>query len=205
MTNESNQIIPLLASGLIFLLLVLGACTPSQDEAIDFNQDIRPILSDRCFSCHGPDKAARKADLRLDTPEGAREYVLESGNRAFVPHSRKGSEGLQRMLSQDPELQMPPPESQLSLLPEEIKLISQWIDQGAPYAPHWSFIPPVKASPPVRKDDTWSKNAIDQFVVDGLAMRGIKPQEEAHKEALIRRVSFDIRGLPPKLEEIDTF
>ena len=205
MTHELNRIIPFLSSGLIIILIFLGACNPTQEDKVDFNQDIRPILSDRCFSCHGPDKGSRKADLRLDTPEGAREHFLESGKRAFVPNNRKGSEGLQRILSEDPELMMPPPESQLTLLPEEIDLIQRWIDQGAPYDPHWSLIPPTQKEPPFVANDTWSKNAIDHFVFANLAKKGIEPQDEAKREALIRRLSFDLRGLPPKPEEIDQF
>ncbi|MEM6633539.1 MAG: DUF1553 domain-containing protein [Bacteroidota bacterium] len=206
MNIQSNKIILFLSFGLTLLaVLAIGGFSFSQEEKIDFNQDIRPILSDRCFSCHGPDKEGRKADLRLDTPEGAREHLLESGKRAFVPKNHKASEGLQRMLSKDPELQMPPPESQLSLLPEEIELISKWIDQGAPYDPHWSFISPIQVEPPEESKDNWSRNAIDRFIFSGLAKAQIQPQPEAQKESLIRRVSFDLTGLAPTMDEIDQF
>ena len=175
-------------------------------EIIDFNYHVKPILSDRCFSCHGPDKNTMKADLRLDTEDGLLKKVLKSGGHAFAPGSVAKSHAFSRMLSKDPELKMPPPESKLSALsPYEIAIIAKWIEQGAEYKPHWSFIPVEKPEIPVVKNLQWIKNQIDHFVLNKLEREGISPGKEAEKEILLRRVTLDFTGLPPSMEEIDAF
>ena len=192
--------------GTFVIALFVWACSSSTgDHQVDFNRDIRPILSDRCFACHGPDKEGRKADLRLDLAEGALEQVLESGHPAFVPHNPSKSTAIERILSDDPELLMPPPESELSLSKEEIELLTQWVEQGAKYDPHWAFISPHYLEAPDQEGSTWAKNEIDPFIEKGLKDRGFVPQKEADKEALIRRVSFDLTGLPPSVSEIEAF
>ncbi len=175
-------------------------------EKIDYNLHVKPLLSDRCFACHGPDKNARKADLRLDTEEGAfmaigdnkDRFAIEAGN----PHD---SEVFKRMFSDDEELVMPPPESNISLTEYEKAVITRWIEQGAEYKPHWSFIPPEKPAIPTPKAAAQAVNEIDNFILAKLENEGIAPSALAEKERLIRRVSLDLTGLPPTLEEIDAF
>lgn len=174
-------------------------------EQVDFNFHIRPILSDRCFACHGPDDNARKADLRLDTPDGAYAALAESGNRAIVPGSVRRSEAYHRLISDDPEVQMPPPESNLSVTPREIALLSRWIEQGAEYKPHWAFIAPTKPAVPEVTQTDWVANDIDPFILARLEAEELAPQAPAAKETLLRRVTFDLTGLPPTVEEINAF
>lgn len=173
-------------------------------EVIDFNFHVKPILSDKCFACHGPDKANQKADLRLDTSEGAFK-ALSEGGAAIVPGSLSKSQAFQRMISNDPELIMPPPESHLQLTTEEIATLAKWIEQGAAYKPHWSYLPMESASPPEVRDGEKVKNPIDNFILKRLEREGVTYSEEASKEMLIRRASFDLKGLPPGLDEIDDF
>ena len=202
----------------IVLTLVLGSgCSPNLPEEVemsfqdlptfvDFNFHIKPILSDRCFSCHGPDEAARKAGLRLDLEEGAFSALQESNGRAFVSGSWQHSVAFQRMISEDPELKMPPPDSKLDLSVREIALVAKWIEQGATWKPHWSFIPvgEVQVPEPASKLPRHA-NEIDRFVRKKLEETELEPNPEADKERLIRRVSLDLTGLPPTIEEIDDF
>ncbi|WKN44661.1 DUF1553 domain-containing protein [Tunicatimonas pelagia] len=174
-------------------------------ETVDYNYHVKPILSDRCFACHGQDNNTREADLRLDTEEGAY-TALESGKKAFVPGSWNKSHALQRMLSDDPELVMPPPESNLSLTDEEIATIAKWVEQGAEYKPHWAFIPPSTPEVPESKQFAeFIKNPIDNFVAATLESRGLSPSKPANKQRLLRRVTLDLTGLPPTIEEMDAF
>jgi len=174
-------------------------------KTVDFNDHIKPILSDRCFVCHGPDNNSRKAELRLDTEEGALWKKLESGGYAFVAGDTKASEAYQRMLSDDPETMMPPPKSHLSLSGAEKELIAKWIRQGAVWKKHWSFIPPEKPVIPGHSLKEWVNNPIDEFVAEKLDQHGLEPSTEALKERLLRRVTFDLTGLPPTAEEIQAF
>ncbi|MCC5938244.1 MAG: DUF1553 domain-containing protein [Lunatimonas sp.] len=175
-------------------------------EEIDFNLHIKPILSDRCFACHGPDENKREAGLRLDEEafalaafgEGRRQYALVPGK----PHK---SAVYHRIVSTDPDLIMPPPESNLALSPIEIALITRWIEQGAKYKPHWSFIPPTKPDLPPDSREGWAANPIDRLVYAKMVQKGLEPSIQASKETLIRRVSFDLIGLPPSVEEVDDF
>jgi len=209
--------IPILAGSFLFLaLLSLNSCQSKGEEGdglqaslpkqVDFNFHIKPILSDRCFACHGPDENARKAKLRLDTEEGAF-ALLDSSAQAYaiVPGSSKKSLLIQRIKTADPEEVMPPPESNLYLSRYEIDLLERWIDQGAEWKAHWSFIAPQKPDLPTVKKKAWPTNAIDHFTLAQMESKGLKPSQEASKEKLIRRLSFDLRGLPPTLAEIDAF
>ncbi len=193
------------ASVAVLLLLAGNAIA---EEKIDFDRQIKPILSDRCFVCHGPDGNRREADLRLDTREGAY-AAAESGNRSHVikPGEPENSELLLRVTAApDDDLLMPPADSNLTLTAEEKRLLKQWIQQGAPWSNHWSFEPlPAKVEAPVVKDKTWPQNKIDAFVLSRLEQAGLEPAPRATREKLIRRVSFDITGIPPTLEEIDAF
>jgi len=201
---------------ILFLSLLLASCSVSLPEevetayqnlpeTIDFNFHIKPILSDRCYTCHGPDEKTRKADLRLDVEEVAFKK-LESGNRAFVSGNPGKSEGLKRILSNDPERQMPPSDSHLSLNAQEKAMIVKWIEQGAEWKDHWAFITPIETKVPELIDPKWkANNPIDNFVQRTLSQKGLGPSPEADKERLLRRVTMDLTGLPPSIEEIDTF
>lgn len=173
---------------------------------IDFNFHIKPILSDRCFACHGPDNNKREAGLRLDIAEHALAALGDGKDRyAIVPGKPHKSTVYERMVSSDPKVMMPPPESNLSLSTSEIALITRWIEQGANYKPHWSFIKPKTPAVPSLEKKEWAKNEIDPFIHAKMLENGLEPSERANKETLIRRVSFDLTGLPPTVEEVDNF
>ena len=176
-------------------------------ETVDFNYHIRPVLSDRCFACHGPDENARATSFRLDTEEGAFGVLTESNRRkAIVRGNLRRSEIAHRIGSVDADYMMPPPESNLALSDYEIALLRKWIAQGAEWRPHWAFVAPQKAEQPEVVDNpAWNTNPIDRFVMAKLNQQGLTPSPEAEKEALLRRVTFDLTGLPPSLEDIDTF
>lgn len=195
----------------LFLALSAGCAleiTYQEDdlpEIVDFNFHVKPILSDRCFACHGPDANKREADLRLDQPESAIEAYLDSGKRAIVPGSLRRSQVMHRITSDDPDVQMPPPESNLGLTEREIAILAKWIDQGAEYKKHWSLLPIEPQTPPAVSDPDWPKNPIDHFVLATLDEKGWTPNAKADKETLLRRVTLDLTGLPPTIEEIDAF
>jgi hypothetical protein len=174
-------------------------------EEVDYNLHVKPILSDKCFACHGPDQKKQKGDLRLDAAHFAYEKRSESGRRAISPGKAAGSELVYRILSTDPELLMPSPESHLTLTPVEKATLIKWIEQGAEYKPHWAFVAPQKPEVPKVKNKEWAKNEIDYFVLNRLEKEGLQPSPEADRETLIRRVSFDLTGLPPTLKDIDAF
>lgn len=175
-------------------------------EVVDFNFHIKPILSDRCFACHGPDENTMEAGLRFDTREGIFAALGENKDRfAVVAGNPDSSEVMHRLTTDDPSLIMPPPESNLTVSDYERELLRKWIEQGAQYKKHWAFIPPEKANLPAVKNPDWPINAIDNFILKRLENEGLQPAEEATKEELIRRVTFDITGLPPTLAEIDDF
>ncbi|MCH6198551.1 DUF1553 domain-containing protein [Aquiflexum sp. LQ15W] len=175
-------------------------------EALDFNIHVKPILSDKCFACHGPDLAAQKAGLSLHDPKMAFASLKDSpGKVAIHPGSLRKSELFHRIISEDPEFRMPSQESNLTLTPKEKAILIKWIEDGAEYKKHWAFIPPQKHDIPKVKDKSWTKNPIDHFVLSKLEQEGIKPSQEADKETLLRRLSLDLIGLPPSLAEIDAF
>jgi hypothetical protein len=169
-----------------------------------FNRDVRPILSDTCFHCHGFEASKRKAKLRLDIAEGATESRGD-GRPAVRPGNRAGSELWVRITTQDSSDLMPPPDSGKKLTAEQVAILGRWIDQGANYQKHWAFETPIRReSPPVRRGD-WVRNDIDRFVLATLEAKGLVPQPEARRESLIRRVTIDLTGLPPTLAEVDAF
>ena len=175
-------------------------------EVVDFNFHVKPILSDRCFKCHGPDANKREADLRFDTKEGA--FVLLGDNKdhyAIVPGDVEKSALVQRIYNTNPDDMMPPPESNLSLNEYEKAILKKWIEQGAEWKNHWSFLPLDKPDMPKVKNQEWVKNEIDLFILSRLEQEGLMPSEEAAKEQLLRRVAFDLTGLPPTLSELEKF
>ncbi len=177
----------------------------SLPEEIDFNRDVKRILSDKCFACHGPDAKKQKADLRLDIPEAAYSKVTESGLKAIKPGNLRRREVIHRILSNDPEYRMPTPESHLTLTEQEKAILIKWIEQGAEYKPHWAFVAPEQQKPPAVEDEKWVKSPIDNFVRAAQEQRNLQPAPEADKETLIRRLSFDIRGISPSPTEVDQF
>lgn len=172
-------------------------------DRIEFNRDIRPILADKCFACHGPDSAKREAGLRLDTFEGAAEK-RDSG-AAIVPRQAEASQLWQRVTHTDNELRMPPGSTGKSLEPRQVALLKRWIEQGAEYQSHWAFIPPRRAEPPAAPANSRVANVIDQFVLARLAAEKLEPAIEADRRTLARRLSFDLLGLPPSPEEVAAF
>lgn len=174
-------------------------------DKLDYNLHVKRVLSDKCFSCHGPDEKKQQGDLRLDESIVAYNKKAESGKRAIHPGKIASSEVVARILSEDKDYVMPTPESHLSLTTEEKAIILKWIEQGAEYKPHWAFVAPEKTVLPTIKNEGWVKNDIDRFVLERLEREGIKHAAEADKETLIRRVSFDITGLPPTITEIDNY
>ncbi len=173
---------------------------------ISYNFQVRPILSDKCFACHGPDANKREAGLRLDVEEAA--YgALKDNPQAFaiVPGSAEKSAIFHRITTADTAMVMPPVSSNLTLTEGEIAILKKWIDQGAKYERHWAFVPPVLPQLPKIKNGDWPRNEIDHFIVSNMEKKGLKPNPEADKERLLRRISLDITGLPPTPEEIDNF
>jgi hypothetical protein len=169
-------------------------------DIVDFNFHVRPILSDRCFKCHGPDANKREANLRLDTEEGAFAALKdEPSKHVIVPGDPMQSVMYARLISKDTGEVMPPPSSNLELTKTEIEIIKKWISQGAVYKKHWSFIAPKKAKTPKIDSDLNPKNAIDNFVFAKMEEVGLSPNQPAEKEALLKRVSMDITGLPPSI------
>lgn len=186
------------------------ACCPSAliaadaEPTIDFNRQVRPILSDKCFRCHGPDANQRQAGLRLDRPESAL-HELESGATAIVPGDPNASELVRRIFSSDESERMPPPDSQKFLNEADKVVLRTWLLQGAKYTQHWSLIPAKRSVPSTLPDDTWSTNEIDRFILDRLRRERLVHSPEADRRTLIRRLSFDLTGLPPSIGEVDAF
>ncbi len=175
------------------------------DYPLDFNIHVKPILSDKCYSCHGPDPSHRKADLRLDTPEGAFRLLKNSGKKAIVAGKPGKSEMIHRIISEDEEFVMPPAESNIQMSALEKAILVKWVEDGAVYKAHWAFEKPSARDIPVVEHQDKVVNEIDNYVFSLLERNGLQPQEEADKETLIRRVTFDLTGLPPSLQEINDF
>ncbi len=203
--------------GISFLCLVaicVGCSHPKSKElreaqaqlpsVIDFNYHVKPILSDKCFACHGPDQANQQADLRLDIADGAFAALSSGNGQAIVPRKLHKSQAFLRMISDDPALVMPPPEAHLALSIQEVATIAKWIEQGAAYKPHWSLIPLKPVESPATAEPSLN-NEIDRFIVDRLRNKGLSLAKEAAPTQLIRRLSFTLTGLPPSLAEIEAF
>ena len=186
------------ALGVTAFTLPVTALTLSTHAASpDFNTEVRPILAANCFKCHGPDDKTRDAGLRLDTQAG--------GHTAIKPGDPSASELFKRVTHDDPDERMPPPESNFTLTDTQIETLREWIEAGANYEAHWAFIPPKQAAPPAVADESWVRNAIDRFVLARLEREGLSPSQEADRYALIRRLTLDLTGLPPTIEETDAF
>jgi mono/diheme cytochrome c family protein len=187
-------------------LALAGRCAADAPKppAVNFSRQVRPILSDHCFACHGPDDKQRKAKLRLDTKEGTF-GELPDGNRAVVPGKPDESELIARISSHDAEEVMPPAKTGKKLTAEQIALLRQWVEDGANWSEHWAFVAPTKPALPKVTDAGWVRNPIDRFVLARLEREKLRPAPEAERPALIRRVTLDLTGLPPSPEEVDAF
>src|SRR5262245_5687520 len=184
-------------------LLALAPAPARAQDAIDFNRDIRPILSDNCYTCHGPAKSTRKAGLRLDRREDTLRQS-EPGVAAVVPGDRARSLLFERITAHGSG-QMPPPRSGKKLTPAQVECLGKWIDQGARWDPHWAYVAPKRPPLPRVADRSWPRNAIDHFILARLEKEGLRPSPEADRATLIRRVSLDLTGLPPTPAEVDAF
>lgn len=187
-----------------FLLVACGLLLPTLARAaeppVDFSRDIKPILSGRCYACHGPDEKARKAELRLDV----RDDAIKS--KSLIPGNSKESEVVRRVLAKDPEEMMPPAKSKKPVLTaKEVELLKRWIDEGAKYSEHWSYAKLTRPAVPTPKNAAWVRNPVDAFVLDRLEKEGLSPSKEADKVTLIRRLYLDLTGLPPKPEDVQRF
>ncbi|SEJ29106.1 Planctomycete cytochrome C [Dyadobacter koreensis] len=199
----------------VCLVIAFQCCTsnssnqPKEEkvpERISYNFDIRPILSDKCLACHGPDANKREAGLRLDLAENAFQALKENPKaHALVAGKPELSAAYLRITSKDTALLMPPPSSNLKLSQHEINLIEKWIKQGAKYEKHWAFVAPKKPAVPEVKMTDWPKNEIDNFILQKQEEQGLKPNQEADKERLLKRLSLDLNGLPPGLQMMDEF
>ena len=193
------------SAGVLLILLpeLLFAAEPKLPAVVDFNRDIRPVFSDTCFKCHGPDSSKRKAKLRLDTREGA--FSDHKGNVPFVPGDLAKSEAWRRINATNSDDLMPPADSGIVLTQTQIRLLERWIKQGAKFAEHWSLTPPISSALPKVHQTSWPRNEIDYFVLARLEQEKIRPSLEAGKAALIRRVTLDLTGLPPTPADVDAF
>lgn len=198
-------------SACLFLASVLGCLSwvdtgraASGEKQVSFNRDVRPILSDNCFACHGFDSKTRKAGLRLDVAEAAFQLTKE-GKTPIKPGHPESSEVWKRIATQDPDDLMPPPDSHKTLTAEQKETVRRWIQQGAPYQRHWAFERPVKGNPPTVKHPRMVKTPVDQFLLEKLEKEGLAYSPEADRITLLRRISFALRGLPPTPKEVDEF
>ena len=214
MTTSSVSLKPAIFLAVFFMLAGLAACSPdgldennmAANVSVDFNWDVRPILSDKCFQCHGPDMEGLKAGLRLDIRENAINELPESpGKFAIVPGDAAASELVHRITTNNIDERMPPESTHKTLTNDEINILSQWINQGADYKQHWAFISPVRTVPPESAFNALARNEIDGFILAGLEQQGLSPASRAQKETLINRVSLTLTGLPPTLDGVDAF
>ena len=189
-------------SRLVLILVALSTSAFADD--VDFNRDVRPILSNHCFTCHGPDAATREGGLRLDLRDAAT-GAGDSGERAIVPGDPSASEIIRRVTSTDPDVHMPPANGPKALDEKQIATLKAWIASGAEYQSHWAFVPVKEPAVPKALGKDWAQNNIDHFVFAKLLDKQLKPAAEATRETLIRRVAFDVTGLPPTVAELDQY
>lgn len=183
----------------LYLAAAIVSASPAADDSILYNRDVRPILAEACFKCHGPDSASRQAGLRMDQ----REAAIDA--HAIVPGKPDESEAIRRLFSTDAEEVMPPGDQQRQLTPAEKELLKRWVAAGAAYQPHWSYIPPARPPLPAVKNAAWVRNPIDAFILAKLEENGLEPAAEADRRTLARRLSLDLTGLPPAPEVVEAF
>ena len=184
-----------------FLLIIFLLLPVATIAAPDFNRDVLPIFSDNCFKCHGPDANARKAKLRLDLKEGA----LRTKDAVIVPGKSTESELISRILSNDPDELMPPPESNLKLTATQKATLKAWVDAGAEWSKHWAYEPPKQVAVPKVKQTNWPLDKIDSFILARMESEGLKPSPAADRITWLRRVTLDLTGLPPAPKDVEAF
>lgn len=194
-----SHIQAIVLTGLLWSTGLVRSVSAGDDGVVDFNREVRPILAENCFYCHGQDGNKRQGELRLDQ----RQVALD--RRAIVPADVAGSVLLQRVHSTDADLQMPPPNSGRSLTEQQKQTLQRWIEQGAKYSEHWAFTVPQSPAVPAVRNTAWVRNPIDNFVLSRLESEGLQPAPEADRSVLIRRLSIDLTGLPPTPQEVDAF
>jgi len=207
-SNPARRLQTQALSGLLVVMVcavtVAAGAKSDAKSKVNFNRDIRPILSDNCYACHGPDAEKRKAGLRLDLKEGALAQ-LKSDNYAIVPGDPSKSELIARVTTKDEDDLMPPRKTGKQLTDPQIELLKRWIAQGAEWRGHWSFSKPQRAPLPATRNKQWPRNSIDHFILARLERENLRPSVEADKPTLVRRVTFDLTGLPPTPDEVDAF
>ena len=184
-----------------FLLIIIFLLPAAAVAAPDFNRDVLPIFSDNCFKCHGPDANARKAKLRLDLKEGA----LRAKDAVIAPGKSTESELIARILSDDPDEQMPPPDSRLKLSPAQKATLKAWVDSGAKWGEHWAYEPPKPVAVPKVKQTNWPRDPLDAFILTRLERDRLKPSPAADRITWLRRVTLDLTGLPPAPKDVGAF
>ncbi len=189
---------------LAILLTIAGAVAVAAEPPVDYNRQIRPLLADHCWKCHGPDATQRQAGLRLDVRESAT-AAAESSARPIVPGRPDKSELVRRINAADPGERMPPADENKPLLAADKQLLARWIDEGAKYQTHWAFVAPVRPPLPPAQNKSWPRGELDTFVLARLDREGLSPAPQADQPALIRRLTLDLTGLPPTLAEVDAF
>ena len=188
-----------------FLLSATGfLAAEALPNKVDYSRDIKRILSNNCYACHGPDAKKVKGGLRLDSFESATKE-LKSGERAVVPKDLSESAIVYRITTKDTDEQMPPADSNKKLSDREIALLKKWVEQGAEYSKHWAYVVPKKKAPPKLMHQGFNKNDIDPFILSRLREKQLKPAKEADRHTLIRRLTFDLTGLPPTWQEVQAF
>ena len=208
--RPTSQLLLGTAAGILICLVAalvpnpLQAAGPEESPPLDFNRDIRPILADNCYACHGPDQNQRMAGLRLDSRDSALGR-LDSGNPAIVPGNPEESQLIRRITAENEALRMPPAYSGKELNRRQIDLLTRWIRQGAPWSKHWAYVRPERPPLPKVADTSWPANGIDHFILARLEREGIGPSPEADRRTLIRRLTFDLTGLPPTVREVENF
>ncbi|MDC0050748.1 DUF1549 domain-containing protein, partial [Verrucomicrobia bacterium] len=190
---------------LLFFLPVAGAlAVDALPEKVDYNRDIKRILSNNCYACHGPDEKKVKGGLRLDSFEGATKE-LKSGERAIVPKDLVESALAYRITAEDVDERMPPADSNKKLSSREVALLKKWVEQGGEFSKHWAYVAPKKVAAPKVEQQGFTQNDIDRFILERLKAKGFKSAKEADRRTLIRRLSFDLTGLPPTWQEVEAF
>lgn len=197
---------PLIATLVAIYCYSLGSpvCQAEGESAPDFGRDIRPILSDKCFACHGPDAEHRQGGYRLDQRDSSTAEA-DSGELPIVPGDTEASEILKRIVDPNESIRMPPPETHKRVTPEEVELLRKWIAAGADYQQHWSLVPPKRPDVPTVNQTDWPRGPVDRFVLRRIEREGLSPKPEAKRQRLLRRVTLDLTGLPPTLAEMQAF
>src|SRR5262245_17559825 len=194
----------LLASGWLLCGWLVAPLAAADEGKVEYNRDVRPILSNHCFKCHGPDDKARKSGLRLDLREEALKPA-DSGRKPIIPGRPDGSSVIRRVNEERESHIMPPPSEKKPLTAAQKETLRRWIAEGAEYQPHWAFVPPRRPALPKISDPKWPRNGIDHFILAALDREALKPSKEADRTTLIRRVTLDLTGLPPTPQEVQAF